>query len=107
MGFNTTVIVMNDMLSTIEKDEMFGPKLADAVRTSVIERPVYVDRATQAAVVVATHSSHAMLPVLVGRNTGIPSSGVVDWNATTEEMELELLKKLALKHGYSLRRRPR
>ncbi len=106
MGFNTTVVVMNDMLSTIEKDIRYGEKLAHAVLTASIERPVSVDGA-RSAIVVATHHNHAMLPILVGRNMGVPISGAVDWAATPEVMELELLKKLAIKHGYSLRRRPR
>lgn len=109
MGFNTTVVVMNDYLSSIGADANFGKNLGRAIRQAAIERPVDVHAlgGVRAAVVVASHQSFEMLPVLVGANTGVPLHLTVPLDPTPEGSEKELLFRLAQKHGYTLRKRPR
>ncbi len=109
MGFNTTVLILNDYLDAIEKDKDFGTRLAQAVHEATTTRPVEVrvGNALRSALVISSHSSYAVLPVLVGGNTGWPLACTLNMDSTKEVMELELLKKLAEKHGYSLRKRPK
>lgn len=73
MGWNTTVVVLNDALHNIEKDRDFGKNLAAAIQRTVgTDRPIDVPAGNHcnAATVVETH--HADFPVLVrvGGNMG-------------------------------------
>lgn len=70
MGFNATVIVLNDRLDEIERDPEFGKKLADAIRRfdrSRQDRMPYVTGQTQ--VIEAAHADTLQV-VAVGGNTG-------------------------------------
>lgn len=81
MGWNTTVIVMNDALNWIEQDKDFGAKLASAVRGAVMPPEVRSrDIAAQtpgggcyfnAATVVETHHMDEVVSVDVGGNTAV------------------------------------
>jgi hypothetical protein len=75
MGFNTTVVVLNDALDQIANDPEFGKKLADAIRC-IGYRPgphsLYVTAGnhSNAASVVETHHSSMTVVVAVGGNYG-------------------------------------
>lgn len=76
MGWNTTVVVLNDYLDMIAGDQDFGDNLACAIRRlndPGIEKPVPVRAGCtpRAAVVVETHDGYAERGVLVGNNTGV------------------------------------
>ena len=73
MGFNTTVVILNDVLGWIEKDAGFGSSLASAVRAIAGNpRPIWVRVAGvgDAALVVETHHADEMISVVVGENKG-------------------------------------
>lgn len=74
MGFNTTVVVLNDALGFIEDDQDFGKKLARAVRHSSGSRDhvkVSAGGFGGAAAVVETHHADAVVTVDVGGNTAV------------------------------------
>lgn len=77
MGFNTTVVVLNDALSFIKDDPEFGRRLYEAVLA--VERGKPVDVAAHAAgggihcnaaTVIETHHSDYFVTVKVGMNSG-------------------------------------
>jgi hypothetical protein len=71
MGFNATVVVLVDQLSSIESDPEFGKKLASAVRhkLSYGQRQDHPYVTGQTQVIEAHHADHQMV-VAVGGNTG-------------------------------------
>jgi len=95
MGYNTTVIVMNDALGQIENDPEFGKKLAAAIRANGLRnKPVDVDAGYHgnAATVIETHHADFTAVVGVGGNTGI----VLETFSTGRGPDREdLLKRLA------------
>lgn len=74
MGWNTTVVIMNDALNFIEKDPNFAKNLYHAVLKSVskAECPVRVPAGnySTAALVIETHHADQEVLVRVGGNTG-------------------------------------
>ena len=75
MGYNTTVVVLNDALSEIAADPLFGKRLADAIRAAWEGKPVDVAAHgthsihCNAALVVETHHADREVTVIVGGNT--------------------------------------
>src|SRR5439155_25660805 len=72
MGFNTTVVVLNDALHHIRDDKDFGMKLYNAV--TMIGRgwqDVSAGSHCNAARVIETHHADCMHAVLVGGNSGV------------------------------------
>jgi len=104
MGFNTTVVVMNDAIHSIAKDPHFGLKLADAVlKLQLGKGKVDIEAGghVNAATAIESHHADFFQAVLVGGNCGEHVCGVsIGWRA--EDKELELLKGLAYKLGYKL-----
>jgi len=81
MGYNTTVVVMNDALSFIEKDPEFDKNLARAIMEAQRGKPVDVAarhangiHCNAATVIESHHASHDEW-VKVGGNTG----SVIPW----------------------------
>ncbi len=72
MGFNTTVVVLNDALGDIEKDPNFGKKLVRAIMEVQRGKPVDVSAGchANAALVVETHHADHDVIVAVGGNYG-------------------------------------
>lgn len=76
MGFNTTVVIMNDALDQIRDDPEFGKRLYDAVLKSGCGVPeelsclVRAGNHVNAAVVVETHHADGLMIVAVGANSG-------------------------------------
>lgn len=109
MGYNSTLVVMNDALGQIEKDQAFGASVVAAIQ-KIRSRDHYIavpsGSYANAAAVIETHHSSTYVPVLVGANNGKVVEGVqVTWGMEDRERELELLKQLAEKLGYSLRKK--
>jgi hypothetical protein len=74
MGYNTTIVVLNDALGEIENDRNFGKKLAAAIRSNgtKMNSPFTVAAGSHgnAAVVVETHHADYTAIVAVRGNTG-------------------------------------
>ena len=68
MGFNTAIVVLNDMLHEIERDAGFGKKVADEVREAYSRRPGYRGWQNSFAVLPSQHAATDQL-VVVGGNT--------------------------------------
>ena len=94
MGFNTTVVVMNDALAQIEHDPEFGKNLARAIyevqRGKPVDVPACGERSVHcnAATVIESHHADYMVLVEVGRNSG----RVVPF----EEITVKRVKKVAV-----------
>lgn len=76
MGYNTTVVILNDALEDIAKDPRFGANLARAIR-AVSFAPigpieVHAGSFMNAAIVVESHHSSEVRLVSIGHNTGEP-----------------------------------
>ncbi|MFL5303054.1 MAG: hypothetical protein ACJ79R_22210 [Anaeromyxobacteraceae bacterium] len=105
MGFNSTVVVLNDCLGAIEKDRAFGRNLADAIRRMHL-RPgapaeVCADNCVNAAAVVEQHHCDGRVVVMVGGNTGWSLSSDREWTAD----DVTVLRNVAERHGYTLTRK--
>lgn len=79
MGYNTTVVVLNDALDAIESDPQFGARLAAAIRQLAVpgERAFVHVQAhgaryvhDNAAIVIETHHADQIATVEVGQNFG-------------------------------------
>jgi len=71
MGFNTTVLVLNDCLVDIEHDVGFGQKVSQAINRVTLGDPVDIPsgRSGNAAMVVETHHAGGFKIIAVGGNT--------------------------------------
>lgn len=105
MGLNSTIVVFNDQLSSIENDPQFGKKVCDGIMNlcSAKGEPVYIG----AASVIETHHSSSFVPVLVGHNTGYKIKDYCTYINSSEDVGLQLLKDLADHYGYTLRKKPK
>lgn len=117
MGFNTTVVVMNDALGTIKDDPEFGKELASAIskaacfgkhqdvpaetQTAGGGRSVY----SNAATVVASDHADVRRLLLTGENT-MEDLGIV-WPYGEGNLELRVLKALANRLGYYVAKLPK
>jgi len=108
MGWNTSVVLLNDALLNIEEDTSFGKNIAAACRSLHVQKKSIDVRAgnhCNAALVLETHHADHLIPILVGGNNGIVlDNASLYWES--QDPELALLKRLAEKRGYSLHRKP-
>lgn len=111
MGWNTTVVIINDALGEIEKDPEFGKKLAAAIREAgarhlpnekrengyhrIIEIPA--GNHANAAQVVESHHADVMVLVAVGGNLGQCVDGKYGWWNLKPD---EVLEAFAEKNGF-------
>lgn len=77
MGFNTTIVVMNDALGEIRDDPGFGRRLHDAIvgiggREVSAHGKVFIH--ANAAIVIETHHADHDVLVRVGGNRGVVES---------------------------------
>lgn len=116
MGYNTTVVLLNDALSSIEADKDLGKKLADATRAWWApprdDGHRFIDVSAGGAVnalsVIHTHHANQLVPVLVGGNHGWPiAETYIPSGTPVERMEKELLYELARKYKYILSKKDR
>ena len=104
MGYNTTVVLLNDALDQIAEDKDFGRKLAEATRALAELTPgtridVRAGNHCNAAHVVETHHASQTTVITVGGNLGLLRASRYGWG-NTPELELELLSAWAHKLGY-------
>ena len=98
MGFNSTVLILNDRLSEIEKDPKFGQKLSDAVRSFDYE-DTYITGQTQ--VLSCQHASDTVI-IGVGGNCGTRLDTLYHTNHHTEADKLKIVQQMADNLGYVL-----
>lgn len=70
MGFNTTVVILNDGLDAIANDKDFGKKLADAIGLVGRGKQTLYSEAGNVGEVVETHHASYEVLVRVGGNCG-------------------------------------
>lgn len=105
MGYNTTVVVINDALDQIAKDPQFGANLARAIRQKAgVRSRIDVESGNHcnAAHIVETHHADQTVLVSVGGNLGIPHLTHHEWNHHEPEGQVSLLKAWADKLGFDL-----
>ncbi len=114
MGYNSTVVVLNDALNDIQNDPQFGKNLVAAIlglslgddpRTGKPCRPrdIPAGMYCNAATVVEQHHASGNAIIAVGGNYGtvIGHAG----NGGAHHDRLSILKELANQLGYSLRKK--
>jgi len=112
MGFNTTVVVHNDALGSIERDPDFGMKLSRAISNLGMRGDKMEDVSAgchcNACEVIETHHADSAIAVVVGGNMGIELGYAGNYSAMDkdDESKVKMLKTLALNLGYSLRKNP-
>lgn len=118
MGFNTSMIILNDCLHDIEKDPEFGKKISRAVSMLDVERvareeagrkfygvDVSAGCCANAATVIETHHADGTSVVAFGGNLGLHMGTFYAYG--TEEEEIRILRELAVRHGFGLRKLPK
>ena len=105
MGFNTTIIVLNDALYSISQDKEFGAKLAQAINTFDLGGLQSISSGSNcnAATVIETHHADGIALIAVGGNCGRNLGCHGGYRATDED----LLRSLADKLGFRLLRKPK
>lgn len=101
VGYNTSILLLNDKLGEIEEDPAFGKKLSDACR----ERLPY--RMPGGLLVIETHHADYASLIQVGGNTASVLAGTVGYQRTDEVVKLCLLREMAAALGYEVRRKPK
>ncbi len=107
MGWNTSVMILNDAMGALETDLDFGKRLHGAILAlSVSTKPidVAIGNSVRGCLVVETHHADQCIPILVGGNYAWPiEKCFVRWSAS--DPEFQLLQSLADKHGYVLHKK--
>lgn len=111
MGFNSTVLILNDALHEIANDPQFGKKLADAIQMlSLSEKHrgkygvgIGAGYHANAATAIETHHASGNAIIAVGGNCATVL-GFAFGTHHQEEDKLKILKALARELGYSLRK---
>jgi hypothetical protein len=112
MGFNTTVVILNDAVHEIKDDPDFGRHLHDAVLGLALpERSRLVPSGchANAAEVIEHHHADGLKLVAVGGNTGWDLGVEVSYRVAHEgsaALEEALLRVLADKLGYRVSKKP-
>lgn len=112
MGYNTTVIVLNDALHEIERDPQFGKKLSDAILKHACSRAADVRRGVDvsagnhinAATVIESHHADGNAIVAIGGNCGSIVGHTFGTHHKPEDRE-KILRELANQLGYTLRKK--
>ena len=109
MGYNSTIVVMNDALHDIEKDPDFGKSLSNAI--SMHDRPEkhYQDvRAgchCNAATVIECKHADVTSVIAVGGNYGSVIGSTYGYSHHKEEDKIKILKEIANQLGYTLHKK--
>lgn len=101
MGFNSSLIVLNDGLDCIRNDKEYGSKVASAItRLSVHRGPIDISSGNHvnASSVIETHHADAMTVLAFGGNTARQLEGYFNW----KDSDLTIVKELADRLGYRL-----
>jgi len=110
MGWNTTVIVMNEALRDIESDPEFGAKLKKAVDCLFVRSgplDVSAGGSARAAVVIETHQADTTCLLAAGGNGAARLHMSLGWNQCDPEEQMRLLHEWADAAGYRLVKKAR
>lgn len=102
MGFNTTILVLNDQLERIKNDPEFGRKLYEAILKAQGTRGEAIPVGEHGAWVVESHHADQIVPILVGGNKAIVISDVWANARFLKAPEDEVFQGLARKLGYKV-----
>ncbi len=108
MGYNTTVLVINDALGEIENDPQFGKKLVAAIlmkNTSKDPIDVSAGSHVNAATVVETHHADRTTLIAVGGNNATVLLETQGWRHRDKEMQFRLSEELDVAVTLSLCKR--
>jgi len=107
MGYVATIVVNVDALDLIKEDKDFGKKVYNAVSGLGIrgEGNIHVGGFISAAQAIEKHHSSYAVPVMVGGyQDKVVADIAIDFKVG-EDTELEVLRQLAEKHNFSLRKK--
>lgn len=105
MGYNTTVVVMNDAVDSIKHDPEFGKHLAEAImKNAGTNRHIDVSSGpnVNAATVIESHHADGLAIVAVGGNYGEVISN--QWNCSNTNKE-KILREMAREMGFVLHKK--
>ncbi len=104
MGFNTTVLILNDALHDIENDPEFGKNIAQAIKEmrGTEQKSVMSGHHSSAATVIECHHASVTELIAVGGNCAEVIVGTHGYAHQQEEVQLRLLNALADKLGYEV-----
>jgi len=108
MGYNTTVMIVNDALNEIENDKEFGKNLVSAIMRTTITSgsiAVPVGNYCNAVTVVEQHHADNTVLVSVGGNYGCVFGECYGYSHHTPKDKENILRKVAKDMGFDLRRR--
>lgn len=108
MGFNTTVVVLNDALGDIENDVNFGKKLSTAIRLQSVtkrDEDVSAGPSCNAATVIEQHHADISVLVAVGGNCGTYLCSIYEYRHNEIVTQERLLQSLADKLGYTVKKK--
>jgi hypothetical protein len=103
MGWNTSMIILNDAVDAIGKDKEFGKKVCDAVlgyRQGGVS--ISSGHNANAATVLETHHADFSVLLAVGGNCGSVLTSVMDSRHNIENTQIKLLKAFAEELGYRI-----
>jgi hypothetical protein len=108
MGWNTSMIILNDAVDAIGKDKEFGQKVHDAVlRCGSRNKQINIPSGPNinAATIIESHHADSSVLLAVGGNCASVLTSVFDFRHNTEETQVKLLRELADKLGYTISRK--
>lgn len=108
MGFNSVVLVLNDRLSEIERDpEKFVEEMTYGIARAGCSGQEQVDfHPGQSTVVSCAHADQVQIIAVGGNCATLMGSFYNGGRHHAEESQVELLRALADKYGFHLRRKP-
>lgn len=107
MGYNTSMIVLNDALGDIAKDADFGAKVRDAVdeltlRMHVHGIDIHSGCSVNAATVIEYHHADETAIIAVGGNCASVLHETNGCDHHEDEFVMRALREIAAKLGYKL-----
>jgi len=112
MGYNTTLVIMNDALHQIKEDKDFGRKVYEAAL--VIDRQENRQRGVDissgchcnAATVIEQHHADSTAVIAVGGNCATVLHTTYGYRHHEEADQIHILEELADRYGYTIRKKP-
>jgi hypothetical protein len=106
MGYNSTIVIVNDAIDMIANDKDFGKSVANAIRSMSMTQGQRVDIASgnhcNAAHLVEIHHADESVVVVVGGNLGVKRAHVYGWKHNEDEVQRQLIEEWACRLGYEL-----
>lgn len=109
MGFNTTIVVLNDALEHIARTPDFGKRLRDAILMQyATDEPldIPVQGYANPATVIEQHHADTTSVVAVGGNCATILGTTSGWRHGDQKDQIRILKDLADKLGYRISKKP-